>query len=90
MVFLVAGAALLALLVIRIDVVGVRRAVAAADVRLLAAAVGLLTVNILIKALRWQVMVRRLTGARLDLPSAITAILAGVAAASFSPARSVD
>jgi len=89
-VFLVAGAALLALLVIRIDVVGVRRAVAAADVRLLAAAGGLLAVNILIKALRWQVMVHRLTGARLDLPSAVTSIFAGVAAASFSPARTVD
>lgn len=90
LVFLVAGAALLAVLVIRIDVVGVRRAVAAADVRLLAAAVGLLAVNVLIKALRWRMMVHRLTGARLDLFSAVTAILAGVAAASFSPARSVD
>lgn len=88
--FLIAGVALLALLVIRIDVAGVRRAVAAADVRLLAAAVGLLAVNIVVKALRWQVMVHRLTGARLDLSFAVTAILAGVAAASFSPARSVD
>jgi len=88
--FLIAGAALLALLVIRIDLVGVRRSLATADVQWLGVAVALLASNVLVKALRWRMMVHRLTGARLDLFSAVTAVLAGVAAASFSPARSVD
>ncbi|MGH2398298.1 MAG: lysylphosphatidylglycerol synthase transmembrane domain-containing protein [bacterium] len=89
-IFLIAGAALLGLLVVRVDLAGVGRSLAAADVRWLGAAVGLLVIDVLVKALRWRLMVHRLTGAHLDVPSAVTAILAGVAAASFSPARSVD
>lgn len=88
--FLLVGAAALAFLIIRVDVGGVRRSLAAADLRWLGVAAVLLASNVLVKALRWRIMVYRLTGSHLDLGSALTAILAGVAAASFTPARSLD
>lgn len=88
--FLLAGALLLGLLVSRADVGAIRQAVGEADVRWLGLAVGLLAANVAIKAVRWQVMVLRLTDIRLPLRQAAPAILAGVAAASLSPARAVD
>ncbi|HEU5297868.1 MAG TPA: lysylphosphatidylglycerol synthase transmembrane domain-containing protein [bacterium] len=90
LIFLLAGGALLAVLLVRIDVPAVRASIRAADPRWLGVSLIFLAVNILVKAGRWRWMVRRLTGHVLDLPSAAQAILAGVAAASFSPARTVD
>jgi uncharacterized protein (TIRG00374 family) len=87
---LLAGGVLLGILVARIDLAGVRASLREADLLWLAAALLMLAANVLTKALRWRWMVFRLTGEHLDLPSAAMAILAGVAAASFSPARTVD
>lgn len=90
LIFLLAGGALLAVLLLRVDLAAVRASIRAADPRWLGAALIFQAANILVKAGRWRWMVRRLTGHALDLPSASLAILAGVAAASFSPARTVD
>lgn len=90
LLFLLAGGALLALLLLRIDVAAVRTSLRGADPWWMAAAAAFLGANVLVKAARWRWMVGRLTGHTLDLPSAIQAILAGVAAASFSPGRTVD
>jgi len=88
--FLLAGAVLLGLLLVRIDISAARESVRAASPVWLVLAAIFLIVNVIVKALRWRWMVARFAGAYLDLRSAVAAILAGVAAASFSPARTVD
>lgn len=88
--FLLAGGLLLGLLVARADVSAIGRAMGQADGRWLGLAVLLLAANVAVKTARWQVMVARLTGIRLSARHAMPAILAGVAAASLSPARAVD
>lgn len=88
--FLLAGALLLGLLIARANVAAIAQAVGQADVRWLGVAVLFIAGNIAVKALRWQVMVARLTGIRLRARLAAPAILAGVAAASLSPARAID
>lgn len=90
LVFLLAGAALLGVLLLRVDIAAVRGSLRGADPWWMGAALVCLGANVLLKAGRWRWMVGRLTGHTLDLPSAAQAILAGVAAASFSPGRTVD
>lgn len=88
--FFASGGILLILLLLRLDLRAVGMAVRQARPVWVIAAVGLLAANVIVKALRWQWMAARLSGRHLPFASAVSAILAGVAAASFSPARSVD
>ncbi|HXF81621.1 MAG TPA: lysylphosphatidylglycerol synthase domain-containing protein, partial [bacterium] len=88
--FLLAGGVLLAALLARVDLGALREAVRRTAPAPLGAAVGFLGLNVLVKTGRWRWMIRRLTGRSLGLADATKAILAGVAAASFSPARTVD
>lgn len=90
LLFLLAGGVLLGVMLARIDLPAARASLRSADPFWLVVALILLAANVVTKALRWRWMVSRLTGKRLDLPSAALAIVAGVAAASFSPARAVD
>lgn len=88
--FLLAGALLLGLLISRADVGAIRQTLGQTDGRWLGLAALLLVANIGIKAVRWRIMVARLTGIRLPLRQAAPAIVAGVAGASLSPGRIVD
>jgi uncharacterized protein (TIRG00374 family) len=84
------GGALLVSFLSSVDLAAMRAALAGADPWRTAAAVALLGANIGVKAVRWRLMVARLSGRHLPLPQAATAVLAGVAAASASPARGLD
>jgi len=88
--FLLGGIVLLAVLLRNIDLPAARDSVRAANPVWFALAVVLLAADVAVKAVRWRWMIVRVSGARLALRAAATAILAGVAAASFSPARTVD
>jgi uncharacterized membrane protein YbhN (UPF0104 family) len=88
--FLLAGGLLLAVLLARVDLGALRAALRRTAPAPLGAALGFLGLNVLVKAGRWRWMIRRLTGHALGLGDATEAILAGVAAASVSPARTVD
>jgi len=57
---------------------------------LLGLAAGALVLQILAKAVRWQYMIRRLTGTVISLRFAAISIIAGVAAGSIAPARSFE
>ncbi len=72
------------------DLAGTRTALLRADPARAAGAVLLLAANVGLKAVRWRLMAARLAGRRLPLASAAAAVLAGVAAASVSPARGLD
>ncbi len=84
------GLVLLARFVVRLDVPGTVSAIHAARASSLTLAVLLLAANVGTKALRWQMMTRRMSDRPLPWTSAVAAILAGVAAASLSPGRSVE
>ena len=56
----------------------------------LSLAVSALVAQVLVKALRWRFMVRRLTGTRVSLRFASLSIIAGVAAGSITPARGFE
>ncbi|MDQ7843062.1 MAG: lysylphosphatidylglycerol synthase transmembrane domain-containing protein [Armatimonadota bacterium] len=88
--FLLGGVVLLVVLLRKIDLPAARDAVRAASPAWFALAAALLVADVVIKAARWRWMVARAGGVQLDLGEAAAAILAGVAAASFSPARTVD
>lgn len=88
--FLLAGGLLLGLLIARADIFAIGRAVGRTDGLRLGLALLLLAANVAVKAVRWRLMVARLTGIPLSARHAVPAILAGVAAASLSPARAVD
>jgi hypothetical protein len=53
-------------------------------------AVIFVTANLAVKAVRWQLMVGHFAGARIGWFSALAAVVAGVAAGSFVPGRSVE
>ncbi len=74
----------------RLDLAGIILALRTADPARLALAVLLLAANVGTKALRWQVMARRMSDRPLRWPAAGAAILAGVAAASLAPGRTVE
>jgi uncharacterized protein (TIRG00374 family) len=57
---------------------------------LLALAISGVAAQILIKAVRWRFMVRRLTGTRVSMRFATISIVAGVAAGSITPARGFE
>jgi uncharacterized protein (TIRG00374 family) len=90
--FVLLGLGLLVLVgfVTRLDLTGSLSALRTADPARLALAVLLLAANVSTKALRWQVMARRLSDQPLRWPAAGAAILAGVAAASLAPGRTVE
>jgi len=84
------GLVLLARFVVRLDLPGTVSAIHAARAGSLTLAVLLLAANVATKALRWQMMTRRMSDRPLPFPAAVPAILAGVAAASLTPGRSVE
>lgn len=84
------GLVLLARFVVRLDFPGTVSAIHAAHAGSLTLAVLLLVANVGIKALRWQIMTRRMSDRPLPWTDAVAAILAGVAAASLTPGRSVE
>lgn len=84
------GLVLLARFLVRLDLAGTAAAIQAATPAPVALAVLLLAANVGTKALRWQIMARRLSEHPLRWTSAAAAILAGVAAASLTPARGVE
>lgn len=84
------GLVLLARFVVRLDLPGTVSAIQAARAGSLTLAVLLLAANVGTKALRWQMMTRRMSDRPLPFAAAVAAILAGVAAASLTPGRSVE
>ncbi len=84
------GLVLLARFVVRLDLPGAVSAIHAARAGSLTLAVLLLVANVGVKALRWQMMTRRMSDRPLPWTDAVAAILAGVAAASLTPGRSVE
>jgi uncharacterized protein (TIRG00374 family) len=84
------GLVLLARFVVRLDLAGTVAAIQTANPLLLALAVLLLAANVGTKALRWRMMARRMSDQPLRWMTAGAAILAGVAAASLTPARGVE
>lgn len=88
--FLAFGVAVLLLLIGRTDVRELQEAMHGADRGLLAGAFALLVGDIGLKAVRWRLMAGQLAQPALSLWQAGTAIVAGVAAASLSPARGVE
>lgn len=84
------GLVLLARFVVRLDVPGTVSALHAARAGSLTLAVLLLAANVGTKALRWQMMTRRMSDRPLPFGAAVAAIFAGVAAASLTPGRSVE
>lgn len=76
--------------VVSVDLGAIASAVSRADLDRLAVALALLVANVAVKAVRWRVMARSLTVHPLGLRAASAAILAGVAAASLTPARGVE
>ncbi len=84
------GLVLLARFVVRLDFPATVLAIHAARASSLTLAVLLLAANVGTKALRWQMMTRRMSDRTLPWTDAVAAILAGVAAASLTPGRSVE
>lgn len=56
----------------------------------LAAAAAAVTSQILVKAVRWQFMVERLTGTRISTGFAAVSVISGVAAGSMTPGRTFE
>lgn len=88
--FLALGAAVLVLLIAGTDVHELQEAVRRADITLLAGAVVLLATDVGLKAVRWRFMAAQLAEPPLSLVQAAAAVVAGVAAASLTPARGVE
>lgn len=88
--FLLFGSAILAVFLSTTNFHELRGAVVRANRAALILALGLLAGNVVVKAVRWQVMAGRLSTSRLGLPAAGAAILAGVAAGSMTPARGIE
>ncbi len=84
------GVAILAGFVTRLNLSGIASTVGRADPVRLGLAALVLVANVGVKALRWQVMTRRMRDRPLGLRSAGAAILAGVAAASLTPGRTLE
>ena len=84
------GLVLLARFVVRLDLPGTVSAIHAARAGSLSLAALLLAANVGTKALRWRMMTRRMSDRPLPWADAVAAILAGVAAASLTPGRSVE
>jgi len=84
------GVLILAGFVARLNLSGIGAAVAHADPVRLGLAVLLLALNVGVKAMRWQIMTGRMRNGPLGLPAAGAAILAGVAAASLTPGRTLE
>lgn len=57
---------------------------------LLAFAIAVVVVQLLVKAVRWQFMVHRLTGTRISVRFGAISVVAGVAAGSVTPGRSFE
>lgn len=84
------GVAILAGFVARLNFSGIAAAAGRTDPVRLGLAALLLVANVGVKALRWQVMTGRMRDRPLGLPAAGAAILAGVAAASLTPGRTLE
>ncbi len=84
------GVLILAAFVARLNFSGIAGAVRRADPARLGLAALLLVANVGVKALRWQVMTGRMRERPLGLRAAGAAILAGVAAASLTPGRTLE
>ena len=82
--FLAAGAALLALLAIRVDWIAVAEVISTARTAALLMAAAFVAANVAVKGLRWRLLVRRLTasGPPLSFAQAVQAVLAGVTLAA--------
>lgn len=61
-----------------------------AHIPLLAAAVGAVVAQILVKAYRWQFMVKQLTGTTISIRFGAISVVSGVAAGSVTPGRSFE
>ena len=61
-----------------------------AQIPLLGAAVGAVVAQILVKAYRWQFMVKQLTGTTISIRFGAISVLSGVAAGSVTPGRSFE
>lgn len=88
--FLLLGALILAVFLRTLDLSQVRASAAGADRFRLALAVALIAVNLLVKGVRWRMMVGQIGAQSLGLPAAAAAVLAGVAAGSLTPARGLE
>jgi len=83
------GAGLLILLafISTVDFEGLGRAFAGIDYMFLAAALILVLLNLVVKGVRWALIVRLFSGERLSIGSSTLLVVSGVAAASVIPGR---
>jgi uncharacterized protein (TIRG00374 family) len=81
------GAAILIFFISTLDIQELKKSIGSISIPVILMLLMLNCINILIKAWRWQYLIRKLTGVRITLPFSFASIVAGVATGVVTPGR---